>query len=62
MYCAKACNELPEPISASLLLGNTAPFEEMSQRWQALGNTVPDLTGPRFEPQTYRFEDERFTV
>ena len=24
----------------------------MSQRWRAVGNTVSDLTGPRFEPQT----------
>ena len=28
----------------------------MSQRWQALGNTVSDLIGPRFEPQTSRSE------
>ena len=26
-------------------MGNTAPFEEMLQRWRAVGNTVPDLTG-----------------
>ena len=37
------------PISASLRPGNTAPFEEMSQRWRAVGNTVSDLTGPRLE-------------
>ena len=36
----------------SLWPGNTALFEEMSQRWRAVGNTVFDLTGPRFEPQT----------
>ena len=40
---------------------NTAPFEEMSQRCQAVGNTVPDLTGPRFEPANYRSRDERGT-
>ena len=28
----------------------TAPFEEMSQRGQDVGNTVFDLIGPRFEP------------
>ena len=32
------------PISTSLHPGNTAPFEKMSQRWQAVGNTVSDLT------------------
>ena len=26
----------------------------MSQRWRADGNTVSDLTGPRFEPHTSR--------
>ena len=26
--------------------GNT----EMSQQWRAVGNTVSDLTGPRFKP------------
>ena len=31
--------------------GNTAPFEETSQRWRAVGNTASDLTGPRFKPQ-----------
>ena len=41
---------------------NTAPFEEMSQRWRAVGNTVSDLTGPRFERQTSRSRDERVTA
>ena len=31
----------------------------MSQRWQAVGNTVSDLTGPRFEPQISCSRDER---
>ena len=31
----------------------------MLQRWRALGNTFSYLTGPRFEPQTYRSRDER---
>ena len=56
---AEACNELAGPISASLRAGNTAPFEEMSQLWRAVGNTVFDLTGPRFEPQISRSRDER---
>ena len=59
LYCAEAWNELTGPISASLRPGNTASFEEVSQRRQAVGNTVSDLTGPRFEPQTSRSRDER---
>ena len=31
------------------------PFEEESHRWRAVGNTLSDLTGPRFEFQTSRF-------
>ena len=31
----------------------------MWQRWQAVGNTGPDLTGPRFKPRTSRSRDER---
>ena len=42
--------------------GNTASFEEMLQWWRAVGNAVPDLTGPRFEPQTSRSRDERVTA
>ena len=48
MYYAEACNKFAGPISASLRPGNTAPFEEMLQRWQAVGNTVCDLTNPKF--------------
>ena len=33
----------------------------MSQSWQAVGNTVFDLTS-RFEPQIYRFRKERVTA
>ena len=43
-------------------VGNTAPFKEMLQRWRAVGNTVSVLTGPRFEPQTYRSRDECVTA
>ena len=39
--------------------GNRALFEEKLQRWRAVSNTVSDLTGPRFEPQTSRLRDER---
>ena len=43
-------------------LGSTASFEEMSQRGRDVGNTVSNLTGPRFEPLTSRSRDERVTV
>ena len=59
---AEACNELAGPISASLRPGNTAPFEEMSSQWQTVDNTVSDLIGPRFGPQTSRSNDERVTA
>ena len=59
---AKACNECAGPISASLRPGNTASFEEMLERWRAVGNTVSNLNGPRFEPQTSRSRHERVTA
>ena len=62
MYYAEACNELAGPISASLRLGSTASFEEMSQSWRAVGNTVSDLTSPRFEPQISCSRDESVTA
>ena len=34
----------------------------MLQRWRAVGNTVFDLTGPRFEPSTSHSRDERITA
>ena len=34
--------------------GNTALLVKTSQRWRAVGNTLSDQTGPRFEPQTSR--------
>ena len=52
LYYAEACNKFAGPISASLRLGNTAPFGKMSQRWRVIGNTMPNLIGPRFAPQT----------
>ena len=42
---AEACNELTGSISAPLNPYNTAPFEES----RSGGNTVSDLTCPRFE-------------
>ena len=40
-------------------MGNTASFQEMLQRWQDVGNTVTDLTGPRFEPETSCSKNKR---
>ena len=37
-------------------------FEEKLQQWRAVGDTVFDLTVPRFEPQTYRSRDEHVTA
>ena len=42
--------------------GSTVPFEEMSQRWRAIGNTVSNLTDLIFEPRTSRSRDERVTA
>ena len=58
----RVTNEFTGPTSASLRPGNTALFTEMLQRWRAVGNTVSDLTGPRFEPQTFDSRDERDTA
>ena len=41
LYYAEACNELAGPISASLRLGSTASFEEMSQRFARDSNLQP---------------------
>ena len=45
-----------------LCLRVTAPFEEMLHRWPAVGNSVFNLTGLRFEPQTSFFRDEDVTA
>ena len=46
----KRVTSLRGPSGVIAPVGNTTLFEEMWQRWRALGNTVSDLTGPRFEP------------
>ena len=61
-YYAKACYKLATPKFASLRPGNTAPLEETLHRWRAVGNTVSDLTGPRFEPQNPSSGGERVTA
>ena len=39
-----------------------APFEEILQRWRAVGNTMSDLTGPRFEPLSSCSRNEHVTA
>ena len=43
-------------------MGNTARFVEISQRWRAVGITLSDFTGPRFEPQISCSRDKRITA
>ena len=63
MLChAEACNEMAGPISAIVPVGNTATFKEMLQQRQAVGNTVSNLTGPRFEPHIFHSRYERVTA
>ena len=57
-YYAVVCGAHLRVISP----GNTALFEETLQRWRAVGNTMSDLTSPRFEPQTSRSTDERINA
>ena len=40
---------------------NTASFEEMLRQWRAVGSTMSDLIGRRFEPHTSRSRDQRVT-
>ena len=61
LHYANACNELAGPISTSLGPGNTSPFA-LLQQWQAVCNTVLDLTVQRFEPQASRSRDEHVTA
>ena len=59
LHYAEACNELARPIFASLLPGSTAPFEEMLQRWRAVGNTVFGLTRGGVEDTTFKAKDSK---
>ena len=38
LHYAEACNELAGPIPTPLRPSNTAPFEEILQRWRGVGN------------------------
>ena len=46
----------------SLRPGSTASFQEMLQQWRAVGKTMSNLNGTRFEPRTYRSRDKRITT
>ena len=60
LYYTETCSEFAGLVFCAISpTVNTAPFKEMSQRWRAVGNAVPNLTRPRFEPQTSRSRDER---
>ena len=55
------------PKRATILRGSSPrqcarATQILSQQWLAVGSTVFDLTGPRFEPQTSRSRDERVTA
>ena len=56
-----ACNQFAGPIFVFLRPGNTGFFEEMSQRWRGVSNTLSDLIDPRFKPQTSHSRFERST-
>ena len=47
-----------EFLAARLPAGDTFPFQEILQRWRAVGNPVSDLTDMSFEPQTYHSVDK----
>ena len=55
-YYAEAYNKLMEPNSASWRPGDKAAFEELLQRWWAVGSQMI------FESQTFRSEDKRLTA
>ena len=61
-HYAEACNELAEPILASLRPGNTPPFKEMLDWGRAVGNTVSNLNGLKFELLTSPSRDELVTA
>ena len=59
LYYPEACKEFVRPISASLHLLAKQFF---LKKYRSGGNTVSNLTGPRFESQTSRSRDERVTA
>ena len=49
LYDAETCNKLRGPSRVIAPAANTVPFQDMSQYWRAVGNTVFDLTGPTYK-------------
>ena len=49
-------------LQVTVPVGNSASFEEMSQRRRAVCSTVSDFTRSIFELQTFRSADERVTA
>ena len=62
MYYPEMCNEFAGPVSASLHPGLKVPFEEMLQRWRAVGKIAFELAGPIFEVQNSRSRNKRVTI
>ena len=51
LFYAEECKEFAGAHLRTIMrTSSTALFEEISQRWRAIGNTVFDLTGLRFDP------------
>ena len=59
LYYTETCNEFAGAILRVIAPGQHSSFEEMSLGWWAVRNSVSDLTGRRFESQTFRCRDER---
>ena len=56
-YYAEACYEWWVHLRG-IAPGEHSCSEETSQRWRAVGDTVPDLSGPGIEPQTFRADSD----
>ena len=51
-----------DPFPRQSRSGNRASFEDTSQLWLTVGNTVSDLTAPQFEPQISAPETNALTL
>ena len=49
-------------LSVTARVGNTIPFQELSQQWRAVGKTVSNLTGLTFEHHPSRSRDKGATA
>ena len=62
LHYAEACNEFAGHISAAWRQWAKELFLKKYQKWRAIGNTVSDLTGARFELQTSRSRSKLVTA